>query len=79
MRHVEDALTLLADLAQAAILGASLLLVGAVVYGLSTGWARLCVRLADSGCTCRKRRGRACPVHGRDARDEEPFPGAWPW
>lgn len=49
---------MLADLAQAAILAASLLFVGAVACGLSTGWERLSVRFADLGCTCTK--GKVC-------------------
>jgi len=52
---------LLASLAQAALLGAT-------IYVLARGWASLMTHLADAGCTCRKGAwDPECPVHGRRA------------
>lgn len=72
-------MSLLLELAQATILGASLLLVGVVSFAGATAWGRLLERFADSGCTCRRYGwDPGCPVHGRKD-DREPFPGAKPW
>ena len=60
-------MTLLASLAQAALLGAT-------AYVLARGWASLMTHLADAGCTCAK--GKVCAKCLASSEAIRPKPGS---